>query len=178
MDRKYLHVCAATIVAATALFSCNGNNTSGKVMEVEDSVVVESVESETTANTAEADKVICSFIEDMYNNGLYENEDFLEKHCTEHLLQALREDYEYDGEGYAVWDFRTSAQDGKGSDNDTSKVISVEVLGDGWYAYEFYDAGWKGKNKVKASVVDGNVMMDAVESLYDECMETYSNEDM
>lgn len=170
MNRKYLCVCAAAIVAGTALFSCNGNNTSGKAENGVDSVEVTSVDS--VAPDADNQLVVREFIEDMYNNHLYEEYDFLEKHCTEHLLKVLRDNYDYDGEGYATWNFRTCAQDSKSNSENSSKVISIEYLGEDWYAYEFYDGGWKGKNKIKASVVEGEVVMDAVESLYDECKES------
>lgn len=79
-----------------------------------------------------------SFIRDFYQNRLFEDEAFLKEHCSCHLISRLREAYDYEGEGYAVWLFRSGAQDGPdGTKND---VVSVEREGD-WYTYEAYDCG-------------------------------------
>lgn len=56
----------------------------------------------------------------------------LEKCCTQRLLRKLRADYGYDGEGYAVWLFRTGAQDGP---DDVSEIREVAALGDGRYGW-------------------------------------------
>ena len=120
---------------------------------------------------------IVDFIVDMYENQRYNDYAFLEAHCTKRLLKYLREQYEYDGEGYAGWLFRTSSQDGKpGSQNDKDKVIDITRDGEYWYYYEFTDGGWRGKNKVYIYFdEDGNIMMDAVERIYDEAYEDYKN---
>lgn len=120
--------------------------------------------------------IIREFITNMYNDRLFEEYGFLETHCSKHLLEVLEEDYEFDGVGYAVWDFRTSAQDSKPGSEEGSKVCSVESIGDDWYVYEFYDGGWEGKKRLKASVIDGEIVMDAIETIYDECEEAISNE--
>ncbi len=52
------------------------------------------------------------FIREMYEKIQYENYSFLEKHCSKSLLAKLSEQYDYDGEGYAVWKFRSGVQDG------------------------------------------------------------------
>ena len=110
-------------------------------------------------------KKVKAFITDMYDNYKYGDEEFLEEHCTARLLNQLREAYDYDGEGYAFWLFRTSSTDGLG---DGTRVVSVSTDDGLWYEYEFYDGSWKGKNRVKCVVVDGKVWMDEVERLYDE----------
>ena len=120
---------------------------------------------------------IADFIVDMYENHRYNDYDFLEAHCTKRLLKYLREQYEYDGEGYAVWLFRTSSQDGKpGTENIKDKVTDISKDGEDWYRYEFTDGGWRGENKLNIYIdEDGNVMMDAVERIYDEAREAYEN---
>lgn len=123
----------------------------------------------------EGDPAIQSFIIDMYENQRYNDEAFLKAHCTEHLLKYLRDQYEYDGEGYAGWLFRTSSQDGKpGSENVRDQIISIAKDNDGWYHYQFFDGGWRGENKVNLWVgSDGKVMMDGIERVYDEHEEYY-----
>ncbi len=60
------------------------------------------------------------FITQMYNNKLYEDYDFLRKHCSSGLLKKLQDAYPYDTDGiaYATWLFRSGQQDSKpGADN-------------------------------------------------------------
>lgn len=109
------------------------------------------------------------FITRMYENHLYMEEDFLFKHCTPEMMQFLREQYEYDGEGLATWLFRTSAQDGKpGADGVKDKVLAVKEIGDGWYSYQFTDEGWKGENRIKLNYNGGRFWIDGLERVYDE----------
>ena len=52
-------------------------------------------------------------------------EDVIKKYCTKKLAKKLADDYEYEGGGYAIWDFRSGSQD-----PDETKVLKVETLGD------------------------------------------------
>lgn len=109
-------------------------------------------------NSAKDDKLIMDFITEMYNNSLYTDNDFLEEHCTERMLQQLRDDYEYDGEGYANWDFRSMSNDGFSDEN---AVLNIEKK-DGRYYYEANDAGYIFRNILSAFVQDGKVMFDGI----------------
>lgn len=114
--------------------------------------------------------VIHEFITDMYENQLYNEYDFLETHCSKELLQYLKDEFEYDGDGYAGWLFRTGSQDSKpGAEGVKDKVLSITKDDDGWYHYTFTDGGWRGENKLKVHVENGKVMMEALERIYDEC---------
>lgn len=155
----------------------NGNTDSTSTDAESDSACVDTCTVIVDRQTSEdKKKVIIEFLTNMYNDDLYCEYDFLKSHCSQSLLTMLENDYEYDHEGvaYAVWDFRTSAQDGKPDSDNINKIINVESAGDGWFTYEFYDQGWHGKKRVKAFIKDGEVIMDALETLYDECYETYS----
>jgi len=162
---------AIIVLGGVCFYASNRNNSTTSeepvLQEVSTNYVVED-------SVVDEDEVIKDFITKMYNEGLYEDYNFLEKHCTRHLLKQLEDDYEYDTDetAYAVWDFRTSSQDGKPDNELPNSVISVESSGDGWYTYEFIDGGWRGKHRIKAYVQDGEVMMDALERLYDECAES------
>ena len=109
-------------------------------------------------NSAEDDKIIMDFITEMYNGSLYVEDAFLEEHCTPRMLQQLRDDYEYDGEGYANWDFRSESNDGFSDENG---IINVEKI-DGRYYYEANDAGYIFRNIISAFVQDGKVMFDGI----------------
>ena len=109
-------------------------------------------------NTPGEDKLIMDFIKEMYNNSLYVENEFLEEHCTPRMLQQLRDDYDYEGEGYANWDFRSESNDGFSDENG---IISIEKI-DGRYYYEANDAGYRFRNILSAFVQDGKVMMDGI----------------
>lgn len=105
------------------------------------------------------DKDIIRFITEMYDGELYNNMDFLEKHCTNALLKQLKSQNEYDDGGYAGWLFRSKAQDGP---SDKHCIIKVTPIGNSWYKYSFYDMGNKGTNKVKVIVDGHNIKFDKI----------------
>jgi hypothetical protein len=75
------------------------------------------------------------------------------------VLQKLRDDYDSEneeGSGYAIWDFRSGAQDGP---NERHEIISVTPLEDDWYCYKFYDMGNKGSCTIKVENIDGAFMI-------------------
>ena len=105
----------------------------------------------THTSTAKSDE-IKSFITQIYNNKLYEDYDFLQKHCSAELLKKLQDAYPYDTDGraYATWLFRSGQQDSKpGSDG---KTIMLEVKADGdWFVYTALDMGWEFTNRIKVT---------------------------
>jgi|GEM_PF-4594526 len=109
-------------------------------------------------NSAKEDKIIMDFITEMYNSSLYVEDVFLEEHCTPRMLQQLRDDYQYEGEGYANWDFRSESNDGFSDENG---IINIEKI-DGRYYYEANDAGYIFRNIISAFIQDGIVMFDGI----------------
>lgn len=109
-------------------------------------------------NSAKDDQAIMDFIKEMYNSSLYVEDAFLEEHCTPRMLQQLRDDYDYEGEGYANWDFRSESNDGF---SDGNGIISIEKI-DGRYYYEANDAGYIFRNILSAFIQDGIVMFDGI----------------
>lgn len=116
----------------------------------------------THTSTTKSDE-IKSFITQMYNNKLYEDYDFLQKHCSAELLKNLQDAYPYDTDGiaYATWLFRSGKQDSKpGADN---KTIMLEVKADGdWFVYTALDMGWKFANRIKISNKRGEIIIEDV----------------
>lgn len=87
------------------------------------------------------------FIKKMYNERLFEDDQFLNAHCSPLLLGKLHDAYDYDDEqGLASWLFRSEDQDGP---SDRHEIIKVESEGNNWYKYEFYDMGTKGSHRIK-----------------------------
>ena len=105
---------------------------------------------------------VIQFIKDFYTNYVFGTKNYIpavKKHCTAKLQKQLKENYEYDGEGYAIWDFRTGAQDGP---SDVCKVTSVAVLANGFYKINFIDMGIKGNRTLKIVNINGTLKFDAI----------------
>ena len=116
----------------------------------------------THTSTTKSDE-IKSFITLMYNNKLYEDYDFLQKHCSAELLKKLQDAYPYDTDGiaYATWLFRSSQQDSKPTADD--KTIMLEVKADGdWFIYTALDMGWKFTNRIKVTNKGGEIVIEDV----------------
>lgn len=96
------------------------------------------------------------FIRDMYDNSLYEDYSFLQQHCADSLLTRLSEAYDYEGEGYAVWEFRSGAQDGPSNEH---SLTSIEYEGNGWYRYTAIDMGITFMRRIRISHEGGRTMI-------------------
>ena len=181
MKKKYF---VMTVLALVLLAAVGGCKSKGGSEQTGTEVVAGEDEGEATEDevdlppvapvSEEGVKEIVNFITDMYEQGRYLDYDFLNQHCTDEMKQFLKDHYDYDGEGYAVWLFRTSSQDGKpGSENqeDATRILSVKNEGNDWYTYKFLDAGWKGENRIKVFFEEGNFWIDGLQSVYDEAAE-------
>ncbi len=104
-----------------------------------------------------------AFITKMYNEKLYEDYDFMQKHCSPELLKKLQDAYPYDSDGvaYATWLFRSGQQDSKpGSDG---KTMLVDVNSDGdWYIYTALDMGWEFSKRIKLVRRDKMVIIEDI----------------
>ena len=73
----------------------------------------------------------------------------------------MREDYEYEGGGYAVWDFRSGSQDG---DSDAQALTDVESLGDSKFKASYFDMG-NVQSVILTVVLDGDkILFDEIET--------------
>ena len=93
-----------------------------------------------------------------------EQEAVLSQYCTKSLIKWLAEDYEFDGVGYAIWDFRSNAQDSDG----VNEIYSVEPLGGGKYKVAFNDGGTKGSCVLSVVVEGDNIKFDEISDRYSE----------
>ena len=155
---------AIASMAMITLSSCNGNTQSNNENDADSTAIV----NENVEAPAVSDDEIKDFITTMYNDYLYGEEEFLREYCTDKMMKKLAADeYEYDGEGLAIWLFRTTAQDGT-PDNDGVKSVYREDDNNDWWRYEFIDEGYKGINRIKILIVDGKIQIDDIERVYDE----------
>ena len=84
------------------------------------------------------------------------------KYCTKSLALMLSKAYddEYsDGGGYAVWKFRSDAQDGE----DIHEVEKIEPLGNGKYLIHYNDMGNKGTHTITIVQQDGEIFFDKLD---------------
>ena len=161
MKKKYFLMAVAAVFLMATIASC------GKSKSTPTS------DADATEQSVEADDGLDSdveaFITDMYNNGRYDDYDFLRAHCTPSMLKKLADEYDYDDEGYATWLFRTTAQD-SAPNPEGNGVVSVSRQGD-WYHYQFLDGGWHGENRIKIVKEDGQLKIADLERVYDEAQE-------
>ncbi len=86
-------------------------------------------------------------------------DEVINSYCTKRLAKKLADDYEYEGGGYAVWDFRSGAQDG---DSDVQQVDSVKALGEGEYKVSYNDMGNKGSCVISVIVDGDHILFDNI----------------
>ena len=114
-----------------------------------------------THNETTSEDTIKSFLTKMYNDKLYEDYDFLQKHCSPELLKKLQDAYPYDSDGpaYATWLFRSGQQESKtGSDG---KIMMLDIKADSdWYTYTALDMGWKVTNRIKVISKNSKIIIE------------------
>ena len=114
-----------------------------------------------THNETTSEDTIKSFLTKMYNDKLYEDYNFLQKHCSPELLKKLQDAYTYDSDGpaYATWLFRSRHQDSKPDSDNKTMMLDVSADGD-CYLYTALDMGWKFTNRIELAIKDGNVIIE------------------
>jgi len=154
--------CAAVVLSSCKNSGKRDNSAGGEPQTeaVDDSAVNDLARVPAHDNSAEDDERIMDFLIDNYIDGTFLKPDALEGFCTDNLLRQLREDYskDYEGDGYATWDFYTETQDPDWSLNDVLKVQKI----DGRYYFEASHGGVLFRNIISAFVQDGNVMLDGI----------------
>ena len=114
-----------------------------------------------TEDQTTSEDTIKSFLTKMYNDKLYEDYDFLQKHCSDELLKKLQEAYTYDSDGpaYATWLFRSGLQDDMPGSDGKSVMLDIKADGD-WYVYTALDMGWKVTNRIKVTSKDSKIIIE------------------
>lgn len=151
MEKKFYSILFLTF-SAIFIYGCVDNKTNK-----EEADSVQTLVDEISAVTEDVTAGAIEFITAMYNERSYEDDEFLERHCTPEMLNKLKADCEYEGGGYATWDFRSGAQDGP---NEQNEIISVTPQNDNWYKYEFYDMGLKDSHEIRVTLTEGIYMIE------------------
>ena len=114
------------------------------------------------ADSIERDKKVITMIEEFYKNYVFgekyndlTKKTVANKYWTKKLARELANLYDYDGEGYAIWEFRSGAQDWGPKDG----VTNIEVLGNGKYKVYYSNGFGSEKGSLIVSIaVDGDII--------------------
>lgn len=152
------------IIAVAAIVVSCGNKHSAPQTESDSTIVAEvSVSHDVDVIETQAPEMIKEFYKKYVFDGSAEFEsatdDVIKKYCTKKLAKKLADDYEYEGSGYAVWDFRSGAQDG---DSDVQEITKIESLGSGKFKVHFNDMGNIGSRTLTIILDGDNILFDEI----------------
>ncbi len=123
------------LIAVSALLASCGGNQQAQQPKADSTATTTQVAEVKTDNASDpaTDAKVTEMVNEFYPKYVFggeeTNAEILGKYCTKKLIQKLADDYDYDGEGYAVWNFRDS-----GNDSPVNKVLDVKPLGN--YKYK------------------------------------------
>ena len=149
------------LTAATA-FSCSDKQAQQQVAVNNQPATVQQESSSSNTFDAKAIAKIQTFYSKHIFGNEFANDSVMAKYCTKELAQKLRDEYdnEYsDGGGYAVWKFRSNAQDGE----NIREIEKIESLGEGKYIVHYNDMGNKGSHTITIVQQDGEIFFDKLD---------------
>ncbi len=149
------------LLAAATAFSCSDKQAQQQA-DVDNQTITIQQESSRNAFDSKAIEKIQTFYSRHIFGNEFASDSVIAQYCTKALAQKLRDDYddEYsDGGGYAVWKFRSNAQDGE----DIRKIEKIEPLGDGKYIVHYNDMGNKGTHTITTVIQDGVIFFDKLD---------------
>lgn len=127
------------LLAAATAFSCSDNDVDTKAIEK-----------------------IQTFYANCIFGDEFANDSVIAKYCTKSLAQELSKAYDdefSDGGGYAVWKFRSDAQDGE----DIREIEKIEPLGNGKYLVHYNDMGNKGTHTITTVIQNGEIFFNKLD---------------
>ncbi len=150
------------LLAAATAFSCSDKQAQQQADVDNQTITIQQESSSSNTFDSKAIAKIQTFYSKHVFGNEFANDSVIAQYCTKALAQKLREDYdnEYsDGGGYAVWKFRSGAQDGE----DIREVEKIEPLGDGKYQVHYNDMGNKGTHTITTVIQDGVIFFDKLD---------------
>ena len=160
----------STLLFALTLCVCFLTTSCGNKPQEEKNEVVTTTEN---ANNIKEDSCL-SVLNRLYNDYVFSDniDEFyqvVDELFTAKCKQKLIDAYDYDCEGicYAIWEFRTSAQDGVGE----SKVIDITPLGDNKYTVKYLDMSVAGETMFVLAEENGVMKIDDYERVFDGSLE-------
>ena len=149
------------LLAAATAFSCSDKQAQQQA-DVDNQTITIQQESSHNAFDSKAIEKIQTFYSRHIFGDEFASDSVIAQYCTKALAQKLRDEYdnEYsDGGGYAVWKFRSNAQDGE----DIHEIEKIEPLGDGKYIVHYNDMGNKGTHAITIVQQDGEIFFDKLD---------------
>lgn len=149
------------LTAATA-FSCSDKQAQQQVAVNNQPATVQQESSSSNTFDAKAIAKIQTFYSKHIFGNEFANDSVIAKYCTKSLAQELSKAYDNefsDGGGYAVWKFRSNAQDGE----DIREIEKIESLGEGKYIVHYNDMGNKGSHTITIVQQDGKIFFDKLD---------------
>lgn len=140
------------IISLSTAFSCGGSKSRKDKIPV--NLVVQN-------NDDSYQKNVKEFFVYFYDRYVFSGEgDFSEivNQFSDKIVNRLKNEFDYDdGNGYAVWLFRTGAQDGPDNSENASKVYKVTFENDNWCTVYFSDMGYDDTCRFKVEIKNGKV---------------------
>ena len=149
------------LLAAATAFSCSDKQAQQQVAVNNQPATVQQESSHKAFDSKAIAKIQTFYSKHIFGNE-FANDSVMAKYCTKELAQKLRDDYDNefsDGGGYAVWKFRSNAQDGE----DIHEIEKIEPLGDGKYIVHYNDMGNKGTHTITTVIQDGVIFFDKLD---------------
>ena len=148
--RQICKTLALCMCAGAFIMSCGNSSSASEASAAEEDEAVQEEEE-------------VAIIRELYEKCVFgysaEADSILEVNSAQNLLRKLYEAYEYEGDGYAFWCLRTGFQDCDYRSLDTTAVVEINKLEDGWYQVRYYDMGWKGSTRIQFIEKDGMKLM-------------------
>lgn len=143
-------------ILATMVVSCSEKQPQEQVQPTVTESSAETISEDIDAKAIEK-------IQTFYGNYIFGRQEatdsVIAQYCTKTLAQKLRDDYDNEfseGGGYAIWEFRSGAQDGE----DIQEVEKIENLGENRYLVHYNDMGNKGVLTISTVVENNEILFD------------------
>ena len=149
------------LLAAATAFSCSDKQAQQNSVDDMQAIELQEPSISNTLDSRAIEKIQTFYSRHIFGDE-FANDSVIAKYCTKSLALVLSKAYddEYsDGGGYAVWKFRSGAQDGE----DIHEVEKIEPLGDGKYQVHYNDMGNKGTHTITTVIQDGGIFFDKLD---------------
>ena len=149
------------LLAAATAFSCSDKQAQQNSVDDMQAIELQEPSISNTLDSRAIEKIQTFYSRHIFGDE-FANDSVIAKYCTKSLALVLSKAYddEYsDGGGYAVWKFRSGAQDGE----DIHEVEKIEPLGDGKYQVHYNDMGNKGTHTITIVQQNGEIFFDKLD---------------
>lgn len=149
------------LLAATTAFSCSDKQAQQNSVDDMQAIELQEPSISNTLDSKAIEKIQTFYSRHIFGDE-FPNDSVMAKYCTKSLAQDLSKAYDAefsDGGGYAVWKFRSDAQDGE----DIHEIEKIEPLGNGRYLVHYNDMGNKGTHTITTVIQDGEIFFDKLD---------------